>query len=86
MEIFLGGGFHYDSGTDQAVISPVEGILRWGQEGGEFRAFDPKVMATLIQRAIDGLPFALAADPGLDVPAYGAEVATVFRLATAGAS
>ena len=39
-------------------------------------------MATLIQRAVDGLPFLLAAEPNLDVQAYGAEVATVFELAT----
>ena len=45
-------------------------------------AFDPKVMATLVQRAVDGLPFLLPAKPDLDVQAYGAEVATVFELAT----
>jgi hypothetical protein len=39
-------------------------------------------MATLVQRAVDGLPFLLAAEPALDVQAYGAEVATVFDLAT----
>jgi AcrR family transcriptional regulator len=85
LEIFLNGGFSYDAGTEQTVLSPIEEILRAGQETGEFRRFDPKVMATLVQRAVDGLPFLLAADPDLDVPAYGAEVATVFRLATAAA-
>jgi hypothetical protein len=39
-------------------------------------------MATLIKRAVDGLPFLLAADPHLDIRAYGDEVATVFHLAT----
>jgi hypothetical protein len=64
------------------VLSPVQDILRRGQESGEFRRFDPRVMATLIQRAVDGLPFLLAADPHLDIRAYGDEVATVFHLAT----
>jgi AcrR family transcriptional regulator len=82
LEIFLNGGFDYGPESDQAVTAPIEQILRDGQRGGEFRDFDPKVMATLVQRAVDGLPFLLAADPGLDVQAYGREVATVFYLAT----
>jgi hypothetical protein len=82
LEIFLNGGFDYGPETDQAVISPIEQILRDGQRAGEFRSFDPKVMATLVQRAVDGLPFLLAAEPDLDVQSYGREVATTFELAT----
>ena len=82
MEIFTAGGFEYGGEQETATLTPLEQILRRGQRAGEFRRFDTKVMATLIQRAIDGLPFALANDPELDVPAYGAEVATVFELAT----
>lgn len=82
LEIFLNGGFDYGPETDQAVISPIEQILREGQRIGEFRSFDAKVMATLVQRAVDGLPFLLAAEPDLDVRAYGREVATTFDLAT----
>lgn len=82
LEIFLNGAFDYGPETDQAVISPIEQILRAGQDAGEFRSFDPKVMATLVQRAVDGLPFLLAAEPDLDVEAYGSEVALTFDLAT----
>jgi AcrR family transcriptional regulator len=82
LEIFLNGAFDYGAATEQAVLSPIEQILRDGQRTGEFRHFDPMVMATLVQRAVDGLPFLLAAEPDLDVGAYGAEVATVFSLAT----
>jgi AcrR family transcriptional regulator len=82
LAIFLGGGFPYDATNEQAVVSPIAGILRWGQDSGEFRAFDPKVMATLVQRAVDGLPFLLDADPDVDPVAYGAEVATTFDIAT----
>jgi AcrR family transcriptional regulator len=82
LEIFINGGFHYDTDSERAVLSPIEQILRAGQEAGEFRRFDPKVMATLIQRAVDGLPFLLAAEPELDITAYAAEVCTVFDLAT----
>jgi AcrR family transcriptional regulator len=82
LEIFLNGAFDYGPEAEQAVVSPIEQILRDGQRGGQFRNFDPKVMATLVQRAVDGLPFLLASEPDLDIRAYGAEVAMVFDLAT----
>ena len=81
-EIFINGGFGYDAGSEKAAVSPLEDILRSGQASGEFRGFDPTVMATLVQRAVDGLPFLLNVRPGLDVAAYGREVSTVFDLAT----
>ena len=82
LDVFMNGGFHYDTDSEQAVLSPVEEILRAGQAAGEFRGFDTKVMSTLIQRAIDGLPFLLAAEPDLDLNAYASEVFTAFDLAT----
>ena len=82
VDIFMNGGFGYDATTEAAVVSPIEAILRAGRASGEFRAFDTKVMATLVQRAVDGLPFLLAAEPGCDVAAFAAEVVTVFELAT----
>ncbi len=81
-DIFLGGGFRYDPGSEQAAVSPLEDIFRSGQAAGDFRTFDPAVMATLVQRAVDGLPFLLGMRPGLDVEAYRREVVTVFDLAT----
>ncbi len=82
LEIFLNGGFRYDAAAEQTVVSPIGDILRAGQRSGEFRAFDVTVMATLIQRAVDGLPFLLDAQPGVDVASYAAEVVTTFELAT----
>jgi AcrR family transcriptional regulator len=82
LEIFLNGGFHYDADTDRTVTSAVEDILRAGQASGEFRSFDVTVMATLIQRAIDGLPFLLASQPGFDTRMYATEVVTAVDLAT----
>jgi AcrR family transcriptional regulator len=82
LDIFMTGGLHYDTATEQTVVSPVEAILRQGQESGEFRDFDPRVMATVIQRAVDGLPFLMASRPALDVGAYAREVVTMFDLAT----
>ncbi|HEY7834214.1 MAG TPA: TetR family transcriptional regulator [Ktedonobacterales bacterium] len=82
LDIFLNGGLHYDETAELLVVSPVEEILRRGQESGEFRTFDTRVMAVLIQRAVDGLPFLLATYPDVDVDTYAAEVATTFDLAT----
>lgn len=83
-EVFVNGGLSYDAGSEDTVVSPLEEVLRAGQRSGEFRDFDPTVMATLIQREIDGLPFLLDMRPGLDVAVYGREVVTVFDLATRG--
>jgi AcrR family transcriptional regulator len=82
MDIFLAGGFRYDADAEAAAVSPLEEILRTGQAAGDFRDFDPSVMAVLVQRAIDGLPFLLDMRPDLDIAAYGREVVTVFDLAT----
>jgi hypothetical protein len=81
-EIFLAGGFRYDAAAESEVVSPLAEIFQAGQAAGEFRDFDPSVMATLVQRAIDGLPFLLDMRPDLDIGAYGREVVTVFGLAT----
>lgn len=82
LEIFMNGGFHYDADTDRTVTSAVADILRAGQASGVFRAFDVTVMATLIQRAVDGLPFLLASEPDFDTRRYATEVVTAIDLAT----
>jgi AcrR family transcriptional regulator len=82
LEIFLNGGFAYGSAEERAALAPLEEILLAGQRAGEFRDFDVKVMGTLIQRAIDGLPFLLVNEPALDCAAYASEVVTAFDLAT----
>lgn len=80
--IFTHGGFAYEGEDEQAVVSPLESILRDGQNAGVFRAFDVRVMATTIQRAIDGIPMALAAEPSLDLDLYARELVELFTLAT----
>lgn len=82
LEIFLHGGLHYDADTDRGVVGHVEMILRKGQSDGDFRAFDPLVVATAVQRAVEGLPFLLESTPELDVLAYGRELVTLFELGT----
>jgi hypothetical protein len=82
LEIFLNGGIQYTPETELVALSPVEGILRTGQSDGEFRQFDTRIMAAVIQRAIDGLPFLLETHPDIDLGQYADELVTTFTLAT----
>ena len=82
-EIMLGAGFADGIAADRSATEDLESILRFGQSSGEFRDFDPRVMATTVQRSVDGLPFAVQADPGIDCAAYARELVTIFELATA---
>jgi AcrR family transcriptional regulator len=59
-------------------LALLAAMFRGGQDAGEFRAFDPVVMAVTLRAAID----AAASTPNLDPHAYGAELVTLFTLAT----
>jgi hypothetical protein len=85
-EIFLnfrpeGGSAAQDAATDLSVLGHVERLLVWGQESGEFGAFNTRVMAMAIQRSLDGLPFLLEADPDADLAEYADELAGLFAKA-----
>lgn len=67
---------------DPSDFSHLERILQSGQEAGEMRDFDLRVMATTIQRSVEVVPFQLQADPGLDCAAYAAELVELFDRAT----
>jgi AcrR family transcriptional regulator len=82
LDIFMNGAFQYDATTEAPILSHIEAILRDGQERGEFRLFDTSVMAAVIQRAIDGVPFLLELRPELDLDRYASELVTLFHLAT----
>ncbi len=82
-EILLAGALDYDAGTDRRVVSTVEQILRDGQAAGELGEFDPVVMATVVQRAVDGLPFLLESMPDLDCAHYARELVALFESGTA---
>ena len=63
-------------------VSHLERILREGQARGEMRDFDPYVVASTVQRAVEAVPFLLQADPCLDCTAYAAELVELFDRAT----
>ncbi len=80
--IFLSGGLEIDETDLGDQLSPIEAVLRGGQESGEFRDFDTRIMASVLQRAIEGLPILLATEPDLDLDTYADEVVRIFDLAT----
>lgn len=81
--IFLAGALDYDpESTELVVLDPIERILRHGQESGEFRDFDPRVVAASVRRSVDGIPMLLQAHPDLDLAACASELCTLFDLAT----
>jgi AcrR family transcriptional regulator len=59
-------------------IGLLAAMFRDGQAAGEFRAFDPVVMAVTLRAAID----AAASTPDLDPYAYADELVALFTLAT----
>jgi AcrR family transcriptional regulator len=82
MSIVMHGAFDYDADAEQEATSGIVGILTWGQAESVFRDFDVTVMATTIQRALDGIPMVQAANPDLDLDTYARELVELFSLAT----
>lgn len=60
----------------------LQDVLRRGQDRGEFRGFDPLVIATMIQRPLETLITLLQSTPELDLDTYGTEFVTAVELAT----
>lgn len=69
-------------GTAEWILTALEALLRQGQEEGEFRAFDLRVMAVTIRQAIDAVAPLLAAHPNLDTDLYAQELVALFDRAT----
>lgn len=82
LRVVLAGALPGGTGADEVVPGDLESLLRRGQATGEFRDFDPRVMAIAVQRSVEALPFALEAEPTLDCPAFGRELVELFALAT----
>ena len=76
------GKLRYGGISEEWILSALEALLRQGQEDGEFRVFDLRVMAVTIRRAIDALAPLLAAHPNLDTDSYARELVTLFDRAT----
>ncbi len=76
------GKLRYGGTSEEWILTALEALLRQGQEDGEFRAFDLRVMAVTIRRAIDAVAPLFAAYPNLDTDLYARELVTLFDQAT----
>lgn len=72
----------WDDSSKDWMFEGLEQLFIWGHETGEFRPFSVRVMAISLRAAIDALSVQLIIRPDLDVPAYAAELTTLFDLAT----
>lgn len=66
----------------QAAIEDVRKVLGWGQQTGEFREFDTRVVAIAVRSAIDAIGIRLSTEPDLDLTSYGEQLADMFDFAT----
>lgn len=78
LAVVLSGAVTDGSGSSVQAAEAVEDILSAGQAAGQFRDFDVGVMASVIQRSIEGLPILLASVPDFDVLDYSRELAELF--------
>ena len=75
------GKLRYTVQENEANLGGLETLLRQGQEAGEFRSFDVRVMALTLRAAIDTIASQKIAHPELDLDVYAKELATTFALA-----
>ncbi|MEV4801457.1 TetR/AcrR family transcriptional regulator [Nonomuraea sp. NPDC049421] len=71
----------YGVHTSEPIYQAFEYFYRMGQESGEFRSFDTRVMAVTQSAAIDSMFAYWAAHPGHDLDAHANELADLFERA-----
>lgn len=76
------GQQHFGAQAVAGELGVVQRVLEYGQDAGILGRFDARVMAVSIKAALDALLSQFAADPDLDLEAYGAELVTLFERAT----
>lgn len=72
------GQSHYKTEDTEPLIAGTAAMFEWGQQTGEFRKFDTRIMAVTLRSAIDGFAGQLALAPAPDVAAYTRELTELF--------
>jgi AcrR family transcriptional regulator len=62
----------------ESTLDELADMFREGQEAGEFRSFEPRVMAVAVLAGMEATPAELMTRPDTDVASYAAELAEVF--------
>jgi len=82
MNIVLGRNELFDPAVEEPRRAGFRSILEQGQRDGVFRPFDVRPMVGTIIGALNFVPQLLAAEPGIDLEAYGRELVELFDRAT----
>jgi len=69
----------YGVAFNEPIYEAREALFRRGQESGEFRSFDARVMSVTVQAAIDGMFAYWVTNPGHDLEAHAEELADLFE-------
>lgn len=77
------GTLRFAAETDDAVVVMLTDVLRRGQRDGEFREFEPRIMAITINQALDGALAQFARNSEEDLDVYAAELTALFAAAMA---
>jgi TetR/AcrR family transcriptional regulator, fatty acid metabolism regulator protein len=75
------GRLRYGIKANEGVYEAVERIYRLGQESGEFRTFDPRVMAITHTAAVDDMFAYWVVNPDHDLEAHAEELADLMERA-----
>ncbi|MFI1199940.1 TetR family transcriptional regulator [Streptomyces sp. NPDC020883] len=76
------GDLRYGIASSEPIYAHAEGIFRAGQESGELRPFDVRVMAVSLQAAIDNMFAYWSVHPEHDLMAHAREITDLFWQAT----
>ncbi|MFE0375128.1 TetR/AcrR family transcriptional regulator [Streptomyces inhibens] len=76
------GAPRYGIASSEPLYSALEQVFLKGQQSGEFRAFDVRVMAVSLQAGIDNMFAYWSVHPEHDLAAYASELAGIFEHAT----
>ncbi|MFF2810120.1 TetR/AcrR family transcriptional regulator [Streptomyces sp. NPDC058000] len=76
------GGLRYGIASSESIYAHLEDVFRAGQQCGELRAFDARVMAVSLQAAIDDMFAYWSVHPDHDLTAHARELTDLFWHAT----
>ncbi|MEV4897632.1 TetR/AcrR family transcriptional regulator [Nonomuraea sp. NPDC055795] len=75
------GGARYGPQTNEEIYQALELVYKLGQDTGEFRAFDRRVMAVTHSAAVDAMFTYWVVIPGHDLDAHARELADLLERA-----
>lgn len=68
-------------GEASASVEALTAIIAAGRQSGQFRDVDAAVAATIVQRAVEGVPMHLRKHPDADLSAHASELVRFFDAA-----